>query len=153
MALERIYNVPLRKEFMKAPKYKRAKKAVTALKQFLMKHMKSTDVKIGRRLNLAIWEKGIKNPPHHIKVNAFKDDSGIVKAELEGFDYKELTKEDKEKAAKKKPKKIEEKKEEPKEDKKKDKEEVKPEEPKKEEPKQEKAEDKKEEPKSSNSKK
>ena len=46
--LERTYNVPLRKEFLKVPKYKRAKKAVKALKQFLAKHMKSDNVKIGK---------------------------------------------------------------------------------------------------------
>ena len=39
IVLERTYNVPLRKEWLKVPKYKRAKKAVTALRQFLVKHM------------------------------------------------------------------------------------------------------------------
>ena len=82
--LERTYNVPLRKEFLKVPKYKRAKKAVTALKQFLVKHMKSDDVKIGRYLNDEIWKHGIKNPPHHVKLNAVKDKDGLVTAELVG---------------------------------------------------------------------
>ena len=49
--LERTYNVPLRKEFLKVPKYKRAKKAVTALKQFLVKHMKSDNIKIGNKFS------------------------------------------------------------------------------------------------------
>ncbi len=92
MALERTYNVPLRKEFHKSPKYKRSKKAVLALKQFLAKHMKSDEVKLGRHLNEHIWAKGIKNPPHHVKVNVVKDDDGVVKAELFGFKYEELTK-------------------------------------------------------------
>ena len=35
--LERVYNVPLRKEWLKVPKYKRSKKALAALKQFLAK--------------------------------------------------------------------------------------------------------------------
>ena len=48
IVLERLYNVPLRKEFLKVPKYKRSKKAVTALKQFLSKHMKSDKVKVGK---------------------------------------------------------------------------------------------------------
>jgi len=104
MALERIYTVPLRKEFMKAPKYKRAKKAVNALKEFLKKHMKSDNVKLGKNLNLEIWKHGIRNPPHHIKVTAIKDDDGLVKAELQGFEYKEMTKEEREKAEKKKKK-------------------------------------------------
>ena len=82
--LERTYNVPLRKEFLKVPKYKRAKKAVTALKQFLVKHMKSDNVKIGKYLNDEIWKHGIKNPPHHVKLNAVKDKDGLITAELVG---------------------------------------------------------------------
>ena len=82
--LERTYNVPLRKEFLKVPKYKRAKKAVKALKQFLVKHMKSDNVKIGKYLNDEIWKHGIKNPPHHVKLNAVKDKEGLVTAELVG---------------------------------------------------------------------
>jgi large subunit ribosomal protein L31e len=82
--LERVYNVPLRQEFLKVPIFKRAKKAVKALKEFLEKHMKSDKVKIGKYANLKIWENSIKNPPHHIKVVAKKDEEGNVFAELEG---------------------------------------------------------------------
>ena len=78
--LERVYNIPLRKEFRKAPKYKRANKSVIALRQFLSKHMKSEVVKLGPYLNSKILEKGRKNPPHHIEVKAVKED-GVVKAE------------------------------------------------------------------------
>ena len=85
--LERQYNVPLRKGFRRTPKYKKAKKAVSTLKLFLNKHMKSDKVLIGKNLNEKIWERGIKNPPHHIKVTAIKDGEGVVKAELEGFKY------------------------------------------------------------------
>ena len=81
---ERTYNVPLRKEFMKAPKYKRAKKAVTALRAFIAKHMKAEKVSIGKHLNDKIWERGIKNPPHHVKVNAVKDSDGKAIVELFG---------------------------------------------------------------------
>ena len=71
MALERNYIVPLRKEFMKAPRYKRAKKAVNALKEFLKKHMKSDNVKLGKNLNLEIWKNGIK--PIHRKNASLKE--------------------------------------------------------------------------------
>lgn len=86
IVLERTYNIPLRKEFLKVPRYKRAKKTVSALRKFLMRHMKAEikDVKIGKYANLKIWERGIKNPPHHIKVNVKKDDEGKVFAELVG---------------------------------------------------------------------
>lgn len=82
--VERTYNVPLRKGFQKAPKYRRAKKAVNVLKAFLSKHMKSENIKIGKYLNLEIWKRGIKNPPHHVKINVTKDSEDVVKAELAG---------------------------------------------------------------------
>jgi len=74
--LERVYNVPLRKEYRKAPKYKRAMKSVKALREFIQKHMKCQNVKIGKYANLEIHKHGRKNVPHHIKVTAkkIKDD-------------------------------------------------------------------------------
>lgn len=89
--LERTYNVPLRKEFMKAPKYKRTMKAVKALREFLQRHMKCENVKIGRYANMELHKCGRRHPPHHIQVNAVKTtekikgkDIEIVKAELVG---------------------------------------------------------------------
>lgn len=86
--IERIYIIPLRRKFQTAPMYRRAKRAINALREFLMKHMKVDDpkkVKIGRNLNLKLWERGIKNPPAKVKVHVVKDEDGIVKAELVGF--------------------------------------------------------------------
>ena len=80
--LERTYNVPLRKEYMKAPRWNRTKKAVTALRQFLVKHMKSENVLLSKELNEELWKRGIQNPPHHVKVKVMKDDKGVVKADL-----------------------------------------------------------------------
>ncbi len=84
--LERTYNIPLRKEYMKAPRWKRTKKAVNAIREFLIKHMKSPTVKLGKELNLKMWQHGIRNPPHHIKVTALKDEKGIVMANLFGVE-------------------------------------------------------------------
>src|SRR3989338_158982 len=87
VVLERTYNVPLRRGFISCPHYRRAKKAVGVLRKFLKRHMKANslkDIKIGKYANLEIWKKGIKNPPHHIKVNVKKDDEGMVFAELVG---------------------------------------------------------------------
>jgi len=102
--LERTYNVPLRRKFVRSPKYKRSKRAVTILKEFIAKHMKAEEVKIGRNLNEFLWKNGIQNPPHHVKVQLVKDDKGVVRAELFGKKYEEPTNEDREKAAKEKPK-------------------------------------------------
>jgi len=110
--LERVYNVPLRREYLKAPNWKRTPKAVKALREFVSKHMKSENVLIGKYANLLLWKHGIKKPPHHIKVNAVKDDKGQVKVELVELPGKakraekkqkdlEKKKDDKEAAAKK----------------------------------------------------
>ena len=104
MVIERTYNIPLRKEWLKTPKYKRAKKAGVAVKEFLSKHMHQEDfnkIKLGEHLNLEIWKHGVKNPPHHIKINVKKTDEGIVMAELFGYEIKLNEKEDKKKEAKK----------------------------------------------------
>ncbi|RMF55840.1 hypothetical protein D6745_00995 [Candidatus Woesearchaeota archaeon] len=99
---EKTFNIPLRKEFQKSPKYKRAKKAVSAVRMFLRRHMKSENIKIGPHLNEALWKHGIKNPPHHVKVNALKTEDNVVKVELVGFPIEEKKEEDKKKKEKKK---------------------------------------------------
>ncbi|MFH0876219.1 MAG: 50S ribosomal protein L31e [archaeon] len=106
--IERTYNVPLRKAFRKSPRYKKSKKAIAELKKFLAKHMKSDNIKIGKVLNEHIWENGVRCPPHHVKITVVKEDDGTVKAELFGFKYREMTKEEVEKL--KEPKKKESKK-------------------------------------------
>jgi len=90
-SLERTYNVPLRKEYQKAPRYKRTKKAVAALREFLLRHMKATTVKLGPAVNEKLWERGIKKPPHHVKVTVTKNEKGEAYAEL--FGVKEVAKE------------------------------------------------------------
>ena len=89
MAEERIYTIPLRKEFMKAPSYRKTKRALSAVKQFLTRHMKAEEVKIGKYLNLELWKNGRQNPPPRIKIKAVKDtvkikdkDVIVVRAEL-----------------------------------------------------------------------
>ena len=80
--LERVYVIPLRRETLKVPSFKKANKAAKAIREFISKHMKSENVVIGRYLNLKLWSHGAKNPPHHVKVNAIKDDKGKVFVEL-----------------------------------------------------------------------
>lgn len=85
--LEREYIVPLRKGWLKVPKYKRATKAVKTLKEFLAKHMKIYDsdlrkIKIDLTLNNEIRFRGMRKPPAKIKVKAVKYEDGIVRVEL-----------------------------------------------------------------------
>ncbi len=84
--LEREYIVPLKKGVLNVPRYRRAKKAIRVLKEFMVKHMKVRDrdlkkVKIDMYLNNELWFRGIKKPANKIKVKAKKVD-GIVYVEL-----------------------------------------------------------------------
>lgn len=104
---------------MKVPAHKRAKKAVRALRAFLVRHMKSENVKIGNFVNMAIWARSMKNPPRFVKITAVKDEDGAVTAELFGKEYVDVKaaiekqkKAVKEKKEKKEEKKTEENKEE-----------------------------------------
>ena len=85
--ITRTYTVPLRQGFSETPRYKRTNKAMRVLKGFIVKHMKSENIKIGKKLNELIWQNGIKNPPGKVKVTATKDKEGVVKVELEGVKY------------------------------------------------------------------
>ncbi len=83
MVLERIYTIPLRKEFLKAPKYKRTKRAIKAIRDFIKRHMKCDNVKIGKYLNLDMWKHGRKNPPSRIQVKTVKDKKKVKDKEIE----------------------------------------------------------------------
>ncbi|MHA1253356.1 MAG: 50S ribosomal protein L31e [Candidatus Helarchaeota archaeon] len=75
--LERTYIVPLSKSFT-GSRFKRAKKAVRFLREFIEKHMKPVEVIIHPEVNEKIWERGIKKPPRKIRVRASKDKEGSV---------------------------------------------------------------------------
>lgn len=108
--IKRTYNIPLRREYQKAPMYKRTKKAMTALKEFVAKHMKTEDIVVFQEVNELLWKNGIQNPPHHVKVDVLKTEEGKVYVQLEGIEIKVGKPEDKkeEKPAKKSKPKAEE---------------------------------------------
>lgn len=85
--LEREYIVPLRRGWLKVPKYKRANKAVKTLKEFIVRHMKVYDrdlrkAKIDVILNNELRFRGMRKPLNKVRVIAKKFDNGIVKVEL-----------------------------------------------------------------------
>ncbi|MBT3408201.1 hypothetical protein HN415_05985 [Candidatus Woesearchaeota archaeon] len=96
--IKRSYNIPLRREFLKVPKYRRANKSISAIKKFLIKHMKCPNISIGEKLNSKIWQHGIKNPPHHVLVDVLKTVDDKVYCELQGFEIKVYKKKEPEKA-------------------------------------------------------
>ena len=102
MAEERTYTIPLRKELNKVPNYKRTRKATNTVRAFLLKHMKGTEVKLGKHLNELLWKNGNRNPPPRIKVKTMKDDKNIIFAELPEFEFAIKKKEDKDKKTDKK---------------------------------------------------
>ena len=70
--LKREYVVPLRRQTRFAPKWRRSKKAIAVLKDFIRKHMKVEDVVVCKELNELIWQRGSKNPPGKVSVVALK---------------------------------------------------------------------------------
>ncbi|MBT7903070.1 hypothetical protein HN587_04335 [Candidatus Woesearchaeota archaeon] len=85
--LERNYVIPLRKEWRKAVRQRRAKRAVSAVRIFISKHMKSENVLIGPKLNEAVWARGMQHPPSSVEVTAIKDKEGTVTVELVGVKF------------------------------------------------------------------
>jgi len=79
--MKESYVIPLRKEFQKAPRYKKTSKAMRALKEFLIKHTKTDKIIIGKYLNQELWKNGPKNPPPRVKVRITKEED-FIKAEL-----------------------------------------------------------------------
>ncbi|MDD5417419.1 MAG: 50S ribosomal protein L31e [Candidatus Nanoarchaeia archaeon] len=74
---ERIYTIPLRKNFLKSPKWKRSKKSITVIRDFIKKHMKTENVNINKDVNELIWARGSKKPPAKLKVIASKTEDKV----------------------------------------------------------------------------
>jgi len=104
----RTYTVPLRREYLKTPKWRRAEKAVSTLRSFVERHSKVEEIKIGKWVNESIWKRGAKNPPSRVRVDV-KRVADTVTVELSELPKKAKTKEI--------PAKVEEKPEEKKEEK------------------------------------
>ena len=112
--IEREYVIPLRKQVKKVPRYKKANKAIRTIKEFLVRHMKIYDkdlkkIRLDKFLNEFVWFRGIRNPPHKIKVKAIKEGE-IVRVELAEMPEKLKFKKSKEEKRDKKAQEIVEKK-------------------------------------------
>jgi len=104
--LEREYVIPLRRKTVKIQRYLRAKKAMSVIRQFMKRHMKSENVKLGQELNELIWSRGGTYVPGKVHVTAIKEDD-IVHVNLVGVKPKTEEK----KVEKKEEKKVEKKEE------------------------------------------
>lgn len=79
--LTRTYTVPLGVVY-EAPPYRRAKKAITIIREFATRHMKARQVSIDAGVNELIWSRGIKHPPRRITLEMARDEDGVVKVTL-----------------------------------------------------------------------
>lgn len=95
---EKIYTIPLR-DAWKGPCKKRAKKCSYIIREFVKRHMKTENVKIGTELNHDIWKQGIKSPPRKVKVQVVPHED-VVWVELQGVKLELIKKEDKKKVEK-----------------------------------------------------
>lgn len=93
---EDIHKIPLRKEWLKAPSYRRSKKAIAGIKKYLKKHYRNQKIKLGKYLNLEIWKRGNKNPPAYITVKVIKD-KDFINVELPGAPVEEASKKEEKK--------------------------------------------------------
>ncbi|MFH0929280.1 MAG: 50S ribosomal protein L31e [Candidatus Aenigmatarchaeota archaeon] len=116
MAEEKIFTIPLKKAFDKS-RVHRAEDASKLVRKYLIRHMKSENVKLGKSINEGLWERGMQSPPRKIRVHAVKEDDTVY-SELLGVEIKTPSKEEIKKKEEKKKGKREKIKEERKERKK-----------------------------------
>lgn len=94
MEEDRVFNIPLI-ETKKSPRTKRAKRAITEIKDYIARHMKieKDKVWIDTLLNEKIWERGIQKPPKRIRVKASKFEE-LVEVSLPEEEEEEKPKEE-----------------------------------------------------------
>lgn len=95
MAEEKLFTINLRRETIKKAKYRRSKKAITTTREYIKKHMKVDEVKIGKHLNELILSRGRKNPPSKVKVKAIIEET-FARVELPEFEFDKKKEEKKE---------------------------------------------------------
>jgi large subunit ribosomal protein L31e len=78
--IERLYTVPLGKAY-EYTRTKRTRRSVSLLRQFLVKHMKSYDVRISEALNEFLWSRSMQKPPRKVKIKVVKEGE-VVRASL-----------------------------------------------------------------------
>ena len=77
---ERVYTIPLR-AVKKAPRWKRSKRAIALIREFLIRHTKAEYLILDNALNEKIWERGSQKPPSRVRVRVTKEED-TVRAEL-----------------------------------------------------------------------
>jgi len=77
---ERIYTIPLR-AVKKAPRWKRSNRAITLIREYLVRHTKFEYIVLDKTINEKVWERGSQKPPSRIRVKVTEEED-VIKAEL-----------------------------------------------------------------------
>lgn len=75
--IARIYTINFSKAWL-TPRHKRTDRVINMIKEFAIKHMKSSQIRIDQELNRYIWERGKTNPPRKVRVRIVKDEDDQV---------------------------------------------------------------------------
>ncbi|ATZ61036.2 MAG: 50S ribosomal protein L31e [Methanosarcinales archaeon Met12] len=80
---EQIYTIPL-KDTKKVPRWRRSKRAMKEIREYLIRHMKVDPEKLhlDESINKKIWERGSEAPPSKIRIKAMKFEDGVVETEV-----------------------------------------------------------------------
>ena len=78
MVEERIYTINLRKDFIKVARWRRANRAIRFIKNFIKRHLKVEEVRIGKDLNEYVWYRSRENPPARVRVIVTKEDKKAI---------------------------------------------------------------------------
>lgn len=95
---EKVYTINLRKATLKTPRWEKSKKSIKIIRNFLKRHMKGDEVRIGQSITEKVWEGGSQQIPPKIRIKAVEteeDEKKIIKAELLGVIFPEELKEEK----------------------------------------------------------
>lgn len=111
-ATERVYTIPLRKEWVKQSRIRRVPRTVRVIREFLKRHTKAEEVKLSTGLNEFLWLHGAKKPPGKVKVKVSVEEGKAFARLPEEEKVEKIAKKGKKEPAKEEPKKAEEKKEE-----------------------------------------
>jgi large subunit ribosomal protein L31e len=76
-SIARIYTINFSKAWL-TPKHRRTDRVINMIKEFAIKHMKSSQIKLDQELNRYIWQKGKTNPPRKVRVRIVKDEDEQV---------------------------------------------------------------------------
>merc|ERR1711865_1212430 len=64
----REYTINIAKQLFGTTFKKRAPRAISVIKKFAQKEMKTADVRVDVKLNKFLWSKGIRNVPRRVRV-------------------------------------------------------------------------------------